>query len=87
MTRAQTDIEHSVSEQGCPVSQGIDCDRAGSGPPINHLLRLKHLLLRRAEFLAAGYHYGSKIDRVLRYIDCAKGAVIAANRDNPDPPF
>lgn len=65
----------------------IDWDRVGRGPPINYYRRLNHLLRKRAQLIAAHYHYGPVIDRTERYIGRTKMVIIEANRENPNPPF
>ncbi len=69
------------------MSETIDWDRVGYGPPINYYDRLHCLLRRRSQLIAQGYHYGPLIDRVLLCIDRTKIVTIEANRDNPNPPF
>jgi len=69
------------------MSVAIDWDRVGYGPPINYYRRLHSLLWRRSQLIAAGYHGGPLIDRVLRFINRTKTVIIEANRDNPNPPF
>lgn len=69
------------------MSDTMNWDRAGYGPPINYYRRLHSLLRRRSHLIAAGQKYGPMIDRVLRFIDRTKTVIIDANRGNPNPPF
>ncbi len=69
------------------MSEDIDWERVGYGPPINYYYRLHCLLRRRSKLISAGYHYGPLIDRVERFIERARTVIIAANRDNPNAPF
>ena len=73
--------------KGHSMSDAIDWDRVGHGPPINYYYRMHCLLRRRSQLIAAGCHYGPLIDRVLRFINRTKNVIIEANRDNPNPPF